>query len=65
VPEDLAVVGFDDIDMAEQIGLTTVRQSLDESGRMAAELLTAQLADPNRPPQTIQLGLKLVERETA
>jgi LacI family transcriptional regulator len=65
VPDDLAVVGFDDIDMAEQIGLTTVRQSLDESGRMAAELLTAQLADPNRPPQTIQLGLKLVERETA
>src|SRR3972149_485387 len=65
VPEDLAVIGFDDIDMAEQIGLTTICQSLDESGRMAAELLLSRLADVTRPTQTVQLGLKLIERETA
>ncbi len=33
VPDDLAVVGFDDSDMAEYADLTTVRQHLDESGR--------------------------------
>ena len=65
VPEDLAVIGFDDIDIAEQIGLTTISQSLDESGRMAAELLLSRLADPTRPTQTVQLGLKLIERGTA
>ena len=65
VPEDLAVVGFDDIDVAEQIGLTTISQSLDESGRMAAEILMSRLVDPERPTQIVQLGLKLIERETA
>lgn len=65
IPDDLAVVGFDDIDISEQIGLTTISQSLDESGRMAAELLTARLADSDRPTQIVQLGLKLIERETA
>ena len=39
VPEDLAVVGFDDGELAEALGLTTVRQPLEESGRAAAELL--------------------------
>ena len=33
VPEDLAVIGFDDIDVAEVLGLTTVRQPLRETGR--------------------------------
>jgi LacI family transcriptional regulator len=65
VPQDLAVIGFDDIDMAEQIGLTTISQSLDESGRMAAEMLLARLDDPNRSVQSNKLLLKVVERETA
>lgn len=65
VPQDLAVIGFDDIDMAEQIGLTTISQSLDESGRMAAEMLLARLNEPERSTQSNKLNLKVVERETA
>ena len=65
MPEDLAIIGFDDIDMAEQIGLTTINQSLDESGRMAAEMVLARLGDPDRPVQIVQLSLQVVERETA
>ena len=65
VPRDLAVVGFDDVEMADYVGLTTVRQPLEESGRVAVELLLARLADPARPPQRVSLPLTLVRRETA
>jgi DNA-binding LacI/PurR family transcriptional regulator len=65
VPQDIAVVGFDDLDMADYIGLTTVCQHLEESGRIAVELLLSRLADPSRPAQHIHLPLALIERETA
>ena len=65
VPGDLAVVGFDDVEVAAYIGLTTVRQPLEESGRVAAELLLARLADRSRPVQHVRLPLEIVPRETA
>lgn len=65
VPEQLAVIGFDDIDTAEFMDLTTIRQHLDESGKLAVEILLAHLADPTRPPQHVNLPLTLVERQTA
>jgi LacI family transcriptional regulator len=65
VPDELAVVGFDDIDMADYVGLTTVRQQLEESGRVAVELLLARLADRSRPAQHVQLPLTITKRETA
>ncbi len=64
IPDDLAILGFDDLDMAEYMGLSTIRQPLDESGRVAAELLFSQLLDPNRPVKHIELPLSLIERET-
>jgi len=39
VPGELSVVGFDDIEVAAYVGLTTVRQPLLESGRRGAQLL--------------------------
>ena len=39
MPEDLAVIGFDDVDLAEIVGLTTIRQPLREGGALAADLL--------------------------
>ncbi len=62
VPGRLAVVGFDDIDAANHADLTTISQHLDESGRLAAEILLSRMADPDRPLQHIQLALTLVER---
>ena len=64
VPEQLAVIGFDDIDSAEFMDLTTVRQHLDESGKLAVEILLAHIADPSRPPQHVNLPLTLIERQT-
>ncbi len=65
VPQDVAIIGFDDIDMADYFGLTTVHQPLDESGKIAANLLISRLEDSTQPVQHIQLTLKVVERETA
>jgi LacI family transcriptional regulator len=65
VPNDLAVIGFDDVEFADYIGLTTVRQPLEESGRVAVDLLLARLADRSRPIQRVTLPLTLVQRETA
>jgi len=65
VPEQLAVVGFDDIDIADYVGLTTVRQPLEESGRVAVDLLLSRLADPSRLDQDVWLPLTLVRRTSA
>ncbi|MBK6644854.1 MAG: LacI family DNA-binding transcriptional regulator [Anaerolineales bacterium] len=64
IPDDLAVIGFDDIDMADYVDLTTVRQHLDESGRLAAEMVLARIRDGSRALQHINLPLNLVERAT-
>jgi len=64
IPQDLALVGFDDIDLADHMDLTTVRQQLDESGRLAAEMLLARILEPNRSLQHIKLPLNLIERAT-
>jgi DNA-binding LacI/PurR family transcriptional regulator len=64
IPDELAVVGFDDSELAEHLGLTSVRQPFEESGRVAGETLLAQLRDPARTLQHITLKLTLIERET-
>ncbi len=54
VPEQLAVVGFDDLDLAEYADLTTIHQYLDESGRLAVEILLAQIKSPIQASQARQ-----------
>jgi len=65
IPDQLAIIGFDDLDMAEYEDLTTIRQHLDESGRIAIEILLSHIADGTRPVQHITLPLLVVERLTA
>jgi LacI family transcriptional regulator len=64
IPGDLAVLGFDDLDLADYVGLTTIRQPLDESGRIAVKLLLSKIADSSIPSQHIQLPVSIVERDT-
>jgi LacI family transcriptional regulator len=51
VPDDIAIVGYDDIEFARQVvvPLTSIRQPAYEMGRTAAELLICQLS--GTPPQ--------------
>jgi DNA-binding LacI/PurR family transcriptional regulator len=64
VPQDLSVVGYDDIELAEIMGLTTVRQSLFESGQRGAELLLHTLQDPQIETAHECLPAELVVRRT-
>jgi LacI family transcriptional regulator len=65
VPQDVAIIGFDDADYAPYVGLTTISQSLEESGRLAVDLLLSVLAEPERYTRHIQLPLRVMPRETA
>jgi DNA-binding LacI/PurR family transcriptional regulator len=65
VPDELAVIGFDDLDMAEYADLTTISQHLDESGRLAVEILIAQMESSSPLPRQVKIPLTLIERNTA
>ncbi|MFD6815842.1 LacI family DNA-binding transcriptional regulator [Microbacterium sp. NPDC060132] len=67
VPEDIALVGFDDVAEAHQsvVPLTSVRQPGYEIGRAAGAALLAQLADPAAPPPaTPPFPAELIIRES-
>lgn len=64
VPEDLAVMGFDDLEMADVMSLTTIRQPLDESGQVAVELLLGRISAPTLSMRHVQLPLTIIERQT-
>lgn len=64
IPKDIKVLGFDDIDIAEYIGLSSVSQVLDESGRLAAKFILSHLQEPDRQPYSTLVPVKVVERKT-
>lgn len=64
VPDDVAVVGYDDIEVAGYLGLTTIRQPLYESGLRGVELLLDAIATPDSAPEVVELPVRLIERRT-
>jgi DNA-binding LacI/PurR family transcriptional regulator len=64
VPDDLSVVGYDDIEIAEYLGLTTVRQRLFESGRLGADLLLREIERRSDDPPSVVLHPEVVVRST-
>lgn len=64
VPEGLSVIGYDDIEAADYVGLTTIRQHLFESGRQGAELLLAEMRQRSATAPVVRLSPELVVRAT-
>ena len=66
VPEDVSVVGFDDIALVEHLipALTTVCVDKDALGAMAVKNLLLRAAEPQMPAISITLGVELIKRET-
>ncbi len=64
IPDDLSVIGYDDIEAADYVGLTTVRQQLFESGRLGAELLLKEIDERSAVPPLVTLDPSVVVRST-
>jgi DNA-binding LacI/PurR family transcriptional regulator len=64
VPGDLSVIGFDDILTARLLGLSTVRQPLEDSGTEAARRLCALLRGEPIGPLRQELPLKVMHRSS-
>jgi LacI family transcriptional regulator len=66
IPEDLSVVGFDDIPQASQVHppLTTVRQPMQQMGRSAVNTLLAMLAGIEVASPVLTLPTELVVRKS-
>jgi DNA-binding LacI/PurR family transcriptional regulator len=60
----LSLVGYDDIEVAEFLDLTTIRQLLFESGERGVQLLFRVLDDPSLDPVCEVLPTDLVVRGT-
>jgi len=67
VPDDVAVVGYDDITVAAELAvpLTSVRQPTHELGRRAADMLLRRHADPSLPAEQVQFRPELVVRRSS
>ncbi|MFI9168339.1 LacI family DNA-binding transcriptional regulator [Streptomyces lincolnensis] len=67
VPDDVAVLGFDDYPLAEHTepALTTVRQPLEEIGRAMVRLLLEEMEQPEVAWRHVILRTRLVVRDSA
>jgi DNA-binding LacI/PurR family transcriptional regulator len=66
VPEDISVIGFDDIKASEFLrpGLTTIRQPLDRMGAFAAQCVINRLNRTERFVKQVTFSPELVKRES-
>jgi DNA-binding LacI/PurR family transcriptional regulator len=66
VPDDVSIVGFDDIAIAalHRISLTTVAQRLDFQAERAVSLLLERIHDPGLPPRHTSVSVELRVRQS-
>jgi LacI family transcriptional regulator len=57
VPEELSVIGFDNVEAAGYTGLTTVAQPLEEIGRLGADLLLRAVSGEEVPSRRMPLEI--------
>ena len=66
IPDDVSLVGFDDVQMAQFAAppLTTVRQPMSDMGRRAVEMLLLQIKGDDLPQSRVVLPTEFVVRES-
>ena len=64
VPQQLSVIGYDDIEISQFLQLTTIRQPSFAMGVEGVRLLLETIANPVTEPQNVLLPVELIERGT-
>ena len=66
IPDDISIIGFDDIDLAKYStpSLTTIRVYKEELGSIAVRRLLNIIQNPQEEPTTFVVPTKLIERES-
>lgn len=64
-PDDIAVIGYDNIELAKYLKLTTISQPMYQLGYLAIEVLLKAINGELKETYHKELELKLVKRETA
>jgi GntR family transcriptional regulator of arabinose operon len=66
IPEDIRIVGFDDVKYARllPVPLTTQHQPCKDIGRVALGVMLDRLANPDLPARDVLLGCKLIVRQS-
>ncbi len=63
--DGIRLAGFDDVDIAARLGLTTCRQPLEDLAHVAFQTLLQRIRSPYLPPRTVRLSAPLVVRSRA
>lgn len=64
VPEDISIMGYDGINIAKIMGITTYEQNAEALGRMAAQKLIHMIENPDSEPECNIVSGKLLEGKT-
>ncbi len=65
MPDDIAMVGFDDIELAEYLGLTTIKQPMFKMGEQAVDRLLTLIDNPDAERQHMRIETELIVRESS
>ncbi|KRL21548.1 ribose utilization transcriptional repressor RbsR [Lentilactobacillus kisonensis] len=66
IPDDISIVGYDDIDLTEYVypKLTTVHQAAFELGQHSASMIIERIENRDEPIQKVTLPVKLMRRDS-
>lgn len=66
IPEQLSIVGFDDLPVSSTlpVALTTIRQDITKKASETCRLLFEHIQDPEKPCESVTLDVELVERDS-
>ncbi|MBS9806410.1 LacI family DNA-binding transcriptional regulator [Bacillus toyonensis] len=64
VPEDLAIIGFDNQPISQVLQLTTIDQNLKEIGKKAFEMFYRKISNESSKQEKVEIPYELVERST-
>ena len=66
VPDDIGLIGLNDMEMSrwQNIGLTTIRQPVDDIIEAAIDLVVATIETPDRPAEARLFPCRVIERRT-